>query len=181
MKKITLLIISLLFLTLAACSGQAETGTTTDTQAQVADGTPSPFGQSVEQQLMWGTFALEETENAVTAEQAAELLPLWKAVRSLSDSDTVAEEEISALFDQIQETMTTAQMDTITTLQLSGEDMTAIAEAQGFEMGGPAGGGFGNLTEDQRATMEAARASGDFPSGGGFTVDTVIIYSIFAV
>ncbi|HNB51020.1 MAG TPA: hypothetical protein PK530_03710, partial [Anaerolineales bacterium] len=133
MKKFSLLTLSLLlilFLALAACSGQADTTTTTDSQVPAANGTPAPFGQSVEQKLMWGTFALEDTENAVTADQAAELIPLWKAVRSLSDSDTAADEEVSALFDQIQETMSTAQMDAINNLQLTGEDMAAIAEAQ---------------------------------------------------
>ncbi|GAB4577621.1 MAG: hypothetical protein Fur0022_03520 [Anaerolineales bacterium] len=171
MKTLPLLTLSILiifFFTLAACAGQANTGTMPDSQALMANGTPFPFPQSEEQQLMWGTFALEGTENAITAEQAAQLLPLWKAVRSLSASDTVAEEEINALFEQIQETMTTEQMDAINALELTGEEMAAIAEAQGFEIGGP-GGGFSNLSETQRATLEAARASGegseDGPSG----------------
>jgi hypothetical protein len=44
-----------------------------------------------------GTLQLEGTEFAVTVQQSSELLILWKAYRSLIESDTAAQEELQAL------------------------------------------------------------------------------------
>jgi hypothetical protein len=44
-------------------------------------------------------------EDAVTAEQAQELLPLWETLKVLESSDTAATQEKDALIEQIQETM----------------------------------------------------------------------------
>jgi len=49
-------------------------------------------------QLALGTLSLEDTAQAVTAEQAAELLPLWKAVHSLNASDNVTTLEMNAVY-----------------------------------------------------------------------------------
>lgn len=122
-------------------------------------------------QLGFGTLLLEGTENAVDPAQAAELLPLWKATRSLSESETVAQEELEAVFNQIQDTMTPKQISMIAEMQLTGEEMAQLMEDLdlSFEFGGP---DFGNLTPEQQETAQAARESGErFPrgnfSGGG--------------
>ena len=47
---------------------------------------------SVPMQLVLGTLMLEDTELSVDSNQAAQLLPLWKAARSLGSSDTAARE-----------------------------------------------------------------------------------------
>ncbi|MBL8107970.1 MAG: hypothetical protein JNJ72_20545, partial [Anaerolineales bacterium] len=47
--------------------------------------------------LVIGTLNLKGTGNAVTPEQAKELLPLWQVYLSLLKSDTAAQEEIDAL------------------------------------------------------------------------------------
>jgi hypothetical protein len=119
----------------------------------------------VELQLAYGILSLDGTENEVDAQTAAQLLPLWKAVRSLSGSDTVAAEEIRALFKQIQETMTPVQIQAIAAMQLTREDMPQIAEKLGLQFG-PGGGRFENMSPEMQATMEAARESGQAPSGG---------------
>ena len=51
-------------------------------------------------------------------------------------------------------------------MQLTQEDMASVAETLGVEMGGIGPGGFGGeMTEEMRATMEAARESGEAPAG----------------
>jgi hypothetical protein len=151
----TLTLLAALSLLLTACS-----------QAQGQSGTAASGGGGVRQldqrmQLALGTLALEDTPNAVTAEQAQVLLPLWKAADSLTGADNVASEEMSGLFDQIEQSMTPEQVQAIQALDLSGQGMADLASKYGFQMGG--GAGPGDLGPEMQSTMEAARASGQMP------------------
>jgi len=130
--------------------------------------TPSPmqagdFSMPLAMQLVLGTFKLDETDYPVEGAQAEELLTLWKAARSLSESDTTAAEEIEALVNQIRDSLTAEQLQAIEDMNLSFEDMGAIAEQLGLEFGA---GRFGDITPEMQATMEARRESGEFPGGG---------------
>jgi hypothetical protein len=157
-KNATLFVVislSIIALTLAGCSPSAAASTAGAGQAGERQ-----LPQSM--QLALGTLALEDTDQAITAEQAAALLPLWKAANSLSGADNVAAEETTSLFNQIQETMTSEQVQAIQAMDLSGQNMADLASKYGFQMGG---GGRGELTEEMRATMEAARLSGQMPEG----------------
>ncbi len=122
-------------------------------------------------QLGFGILLLEDSEYAVDAEQAAQLLLLWKAARSLSESETAAQAELEAVFNQIEDTMTVEQIGVIADLQLTGEAMAQLMEDLGITFGF-GGGAFGNLTPEQLATAQAARESGEgfpgvgFPGGG---------------
>jgi len=123
--------------------------------------------QPLSMQLALGTLKLEGTDAAVTPEQAAELLPLWKAANKLTGADNVTPQELEGLFKQIQKAMTAEQMQAIQSMDLSGPNMAEVAKELGLEL--PAGGP-GNLTEEQQATMEASRQSGQMPPadfGGG--------------
>ena len=111
---------------------------------------------------------LEETELAVDPAQAAELLPLWKAARTLSESETVAEAELQAVFNQIEDTMTPEQITFIGEMRLDQEQMVRLAEDLDLPFGFGRGEGFANLTPEQQATTQAARESGQFGPGGGF-------------
>jgi hypothetical protein len=153
---------------LAACGGAAgevaatETETTADTFLFDEGGTGS---MPIQSQLMLGTLLLEETELAVDSEQASELLPLWKAVRSLGESDTAAAAEIEAVIKQIQETMTSEQLETITTMEISREDMTALMEELGVTRG--FGEGIGDGSDFQPPEGFAGRPpEGGIPGGG---------------
>lgn len=118
-------------------------------------------------QLGFGTLMLEDSEYAVDPAQAVQLLPLWKAARSLNESETVAEAELQAVFNQIQDTMTAEQISAITNMQLAGGEMAQLMEDLGLSFGlGRAG--FENLTPEQQATAQAARESGEGFPGGGF-------------
>lgn len=162
-KTIFSLILLVLIFMLAACNGS-----TAETPSESANGTVSAegdrqFNLPTEMKLMLGTVKLDETEYAVDAEQASQLLPLWKALRSLSESDTVAQVEMDALVTQLEETMTAEQSEAIEAMDLSMQDMNSVMEALGIESNF---GSFGEANEEMRATMEAARESGEFPAGG---------------
>ncbi|MFC2054663.1 hypothetical protein ACFLV7_10295 [Chloroflexota bacterium] len=118
----------------------------------------------VPMQLAVGTLMLEDTELTVDSVQAAQLLPLWKAARSLGSSDTAAAEEVGAVYNQIQETMTPEQIAALAAMQLRREDMFEVVQ----ELGVSFGGGGGDFTPEMQATAQAARASGQgFPGGFG--------------
>jgi hypothetical protein len=170
MKRFTILIGLILFtFVLGACSSSSG-----ETSAQAAQnnvqGTQIPDGSApLAMQLALGMFTLDETNLAITPEQASELLPLWKVALSLSQSDNVAAEELEAIFKQIQETLSEEQADAITAMELSFEDMASIAEQYDLELGQGGEFKFGDITPEMQATAQAARESGQFPGfRGGF-------------
>ena len=124
----------------------------------------------VSTQLAVGALALDGTEQALDADQAALLAPLWKAVRSLSDNETVAAAKMDALINQISGALSDEQLTAIAELQLTGESMRPLAAELGivFGPGGPAGEGFNpeDLSPEQQATLQAAREDGEAPPGG---------------
>ena len=168
MKKYIVLIVSLVLVWgLAACGTEPQSASTEQPAAQPeAQGTPQPGNfertMPLSMKLALGTFKLEDTDYPIDAEQAQELLPLWKAARSLNESDTTATEEIDAIINQIEEAMTPEQLEAIDAMNLTFQDMATIAEEQGIELGF----GGGNLTPEMQATREAMRASGQMPGGG---------------
>jgi hypothetical protein len=113
-------------------------------------------------QIAIGTIKLDGTENAVTTEQAKELLPLWETLQDLEGSDTAATEEKEALISQIQETMTTDQTQAITALKLSRQDMFSIMQSQVQNVGGTQNNG----TSQNGST--STNRGGAFSQGGGF-------------
>jgi hypothetical protein len=120
----------------------------------------------VQMQLILGTVKLDETEYAIDADQGAELLPLWKAARSLSQSETAAPQEIEAIFNQIADMMTNEQLGAIVAMQLSEEDFADFAESLGIEIGG-GGGKFGGMTLEEIEAARAARADEQAPPRDG--------------
>ncbi len=102
---------------------------------------------SVRTQLALGTLQLEETDQAVTVEQAEALLPLWQVLNTLETSGTAADAEVDAVVKQIQGTMTDQQIAAIVAMQLSDDSLDGLA-LPGLGQGqrgenGAAGGGFG--------------------------------------
>jgi len=150
---------------LAGCQGASEAAATGEAAgATTAAATAGRPGGDV-MALAVGTLALDGTENAITAPQAAELLPLWKAYRALLASDATAPQELAALVEQIRQSMTAEQQATLAA-GLSPEEQAALLARHGIEM--PAGGGMPaqleNMTEEERqaaiAERQAAAAAG---------------------
>jgi hypothetical protein len=166
-------ILSLLTLTLALMLAACGAGTAQTTSDQTDAATPGPAASAspltanyenalpIQTQLIVGTFKLEETDLALTSDEAAALLPLWQAVRALSASDTAASEELNAVVVQIQETMRPEQLNAIAGMQLTREDMSSLFQELGLapvRAGQPGASG----------TPAPGAAGGGFPPGGGF-------------
>ncbi|MFZ5818340.1 MAG: hypothetical protein ACOYYJ_00425 [Chloroflexota bacterium] len=160
-RKLTILLVILSALGMTACGGAS---TPTGTGSAPMDD-PSAMELPASMELVLGSFELEGTDQAITAEQAANLLPLWQVYQSLGESDSAAQAEIDALLEQIQETMTPEQMSAIQALQLTREDMRAIMEEQGMAMGGgPDAGNTGNT--DNRGGGGFGPPDGGMPPSG---------------
>jgi len=163
-KTIPFILCATLALALVACSAAATASSSTGaTGGQAAVGTPNAVGTPGPNnaplptltKLLIGIFKLEDTELAVTPEQAKSLLPLWQAVRSLSNSDTAASAEMAAVEQQIQDTLTPEQMDQINAMPLTRADLQTLAGELGISFGG------GN-----RANATGTPGAGGFPGGG---------------
>jgi hypothetical protein len=174
-KKIFWTISLLLPLTLTACASIAQTTGTAPSSSGNAGELPA------QTKLILGTISLEETDNAVTAEQAKELLPMFYVLQDLNESDTAAQEEIDGLVNQIQETLTADQTQAIDDMSLSMRDVFALTNgnsgsknssdasstsgANGGEMGGPPdmggmpGGGPGGMPGGMTSTGTTSSSS----------------------
>jgi hypothetical protein len=163
MKKATYALILLLAMVATAC-GSASNGTNPASRSQ--DGSSPAAGElPATTQLILGTIKLEGTAQAVTAKQAADLLPLWQTMKVLSTSDTAAQQEKDALIAQIQETMTTEQMQAIKDMNLSRADMASLMQEQGMAAGNGPAGGQNNNSQNRDSSNNGRRSSG---GGGGF-------------
>jgi hypothetical protein len=166
MKKLTILFLSAVMIFLmAACGGDIEEIPTevTDPEIQLRE----QFGENampVKMQLMIGTFMLEDTDLEVTAEQAPELITLWKAFQALSTSDTAAEEEIDAVIGQIQDTMTPEQLNAIQEMELTSASMATLMEELDLQSGESFPGSDGEGFQGQEPPE--GFPSGGFPGGG---------------
>ena len=119
-KKLGSALVGMLVLTLAACSsGSAAADAPTAAASSSVSAASAQWGMlntsysdalAVPVQLAVGTMQLDGTENAVTAEQAGELLTLWQGYSSLLSGEYAAQEEYDGLQHQIEETMSAAQL-----------------------------------------------------------------------
>jgi hypothetical protein len=157
-KHILLLgLITSLSLIMAACSGSSNQAASTPSSSS-STSSQGNSGLSQANMLLVGTLKLDGTDQAISAEEAVKLLPLWQAYRSLSSSQTTAEAEVGALINQIQTIMTTEQVQKIKDLNLNDTDMMDLMQSIGGGMG-PQG------TPNPKSTPGVHFPSGGFPSG----------------
>ena len=105
--------------------------------------------------LAIGTLKLKETDQAVTSDQAGELLPLWQIYRELSDSDTAAQAEFEAVIAKVRETMTTNQMQAIIDMKLTQQDVSEVVQAQAI-----------TSSSSNSSNVNSAPSNGGMPAGG---------------
>lgn len=165
MKKL-LFILLFLTLTLTACGSQTNPA---DNQSNTVQVDPNTRELPLSTKLAIGTLKLEGTDLAVASDQAADLLPLWQVFSSLSSSDTAAPEEVTAITEQIQESMTSEQLSAIDDMNLSGQDIFSSMQELGLvnapqvnASGTPQAGR--NFDGGQRP--EGGFPPGSFPGGG---------------
>ncbi len=163
MKKATLTVITILILTLTACSGASNSSQTFSGQQNNA----SASGLPTASKLLVGSFKLEKTGLAITQKQAVDLLPLWQVYKDLSSSDTAAQEEIDALTEQIQETMTPEQMNAINGMNLTQRDIFTLMQEQGIQFAGSAQQGNQSNNSQNNSNQNNRRSGGGNFQGGG--------------
>jgi len=104
-------------------------------QAPTADEAQVESSSTLGAQLAFATLELDQTEYPIDTEQASQLLPLWKGLRSLSESNSASTIEIEALVNQIQGRMSSDQMAAIAAMDLTLQDRTTLTALTGIEAG----------------------------------------------
>jgi hypothetical protein len=124
-KKILFLLSALILIfSLTACSAiQLPWASSTQTVSLT-----NFASQPVKNKLAVGMLQLEGSDLAITSAQAKELLPLWKAVKSLSKDSNTTSDEMTALYVQIEGVLTANQVQAIEKLDLSTADLTALVQ-----------------------------------------------------
>jgi hypothetical protein len=158
---------------MAACACSETTQTVVeetggDTYTSEILGTSYEGALSASSQLMLGTLLLEETQRAVTPEQAKTLLPLWQALQG----GVTAQAEVNAVLKQIEGTMTQEQLQAIAAMQLTQEDLQTWMEENNIRPGGVFTGTmqWQGGTPGPRGTPPAGfggESPGGGPPGGG--------------
>lgn len=159
-KGISTLTVSILLLALVACGGISSSGSTTsDSTGETGSTADNSTALSEEMELLIGTFKLEETDLAVSSDQASQLLPLWQVLQSLATSDTAASEEIAAVVNQIKDTMTSQQIDAITAMNLTQQDVMSVMDKAGLS--------FSASGASSTSNASSGSSQSGFPAGGG--------------
>ncbi len=201
MKKIiTITTLSILALALTACgafagssqsnsssvSSAANPGSSGSSNPAPVNGTPATGPSAL--QLAAGIIKLDGTSNAVTAQQAAQLLPLWQSLQQMESSatpqgtpqstpgarpNTAMMQQVQAQFVLIRNAMTPSQIQAITAMNLSRQDIFTTFQQAGITMMGPGqgGGGFGpnvGTFPPPQGTPPAAGTPGAFQGNGGY-------------
>ncbi len=114
--------------------------------------------------LAYGTLNLEGTDQAVDSVAAAQLLPLWQLLDELNSSGSAAPEEITAVVEEIQLTMSPAQIKAINTMSISQSDLASASQS-----GAPSS--TTNATTANSGAQVASAGTdptmgGDMPAGG---------------
>jgi TolA-binding protein len=136
MKKILFgILIVIPLLSLAGCGSKntADAGPQTGMNGQGGQEfmNADPSSIPLQKKLGIGTLKLEGTDLAVTSEQAKTLLPLWKALKSLSSDTNTTAEEINALNRQIEESMTADQIQEIKNMTWTSDEMRRLIQKFG--------------------------------------------------
>jgi len=93
----------------------------------------------------------------VTGSQASTLLPLWKAVYKMGNDKSASSAEVSALYEQIQGTLTADQISSIEKLTWTQQEISALTQKYGSAPSG----------QSASASTSASTSSSSQQSGGG--------------
>jgi len=165
MKRFTFLplLFVLSLVLLSACSGSNATAAAevTDTNSTSTTQTTDQRGTNEVSELIFGTMLLDDTEDAITPEQAKTMLALWQLYQTMASEDTTASEELDAIINQIKGIFTETQMNEMATFEY-GNAMEMMTQL-GFEPG--------TTTEDgtEITVPQGGFNRGDMPQGGDFT------------
>jgi len=174
-KPIYYLAAAVMVIALAACS--SPTATTAAPASSNTGGAIDPTAAAaatLENRLAPGILALEGTAQAITADQAKQLLPLWQQVQTLDNTGTAATSDYQTVYQQIEGILTSDQTSAIIAMSMNQTDLQTLMTTYGISVtpgaGGIGGGGFGGatLSADQQATRTAERTLTAGTPGRGF-------------
>ncbi len=170
----TLLITSLMY----ACAPTVEATPTSLASAYLSS--EYTDAANVRSQLAYGTIKLEDTSNAITAEQAKAMIPLWQAIISLSGDTTTASEELTAVQDQLTAILNETQLQSIAEMQITNADLNEFYAQYGVSLPTPVpgvtkvpGSGSGKTDEEKAAAQATAAALGQ-TTGTGQSAKTLL-------
>jgi hypothetical protein len=123
-KKTAIISIFLALVVVLSACGSSTAATSTTSQSQQI----TPSSLTLQNKLGLGILKLEGTSLAVTADQANTLLPLWKAVKSLSSSNLTSAAEMTALYQQIEDSLTSDQVQSIKKLSLTQSELNNLIQ-----------------------------------------------------
>ena len=181
-RFLTVLLVASFLLIACASSTPEETTTSPTSIAGEYLNTEFVDAASLRNQLAYGIMQLDGTDNVVTAEQASAMVPLWQAIIALSGDTTTADEELTAVQDQIVATLNENQLQAIASMQITNTDLNAFYAEYGIVMPTPVpdvtkvpGSGSGKTEEEKAATAAAAEAAGQTTgSGAGQAAKTLL-------
>ncbi len=198
MKKLYLVTILLILgLALAACGAtassspagssngsSANTGASASSNTLPVSGTPAAGPSAL--QLAAGMLKLDGTSNAVTAQEATRLLPLWQSLQTIENNNlpqggtqaapgtrpnAAMMQQIASQIQTIESAMPPAQIQAITSMNLSRQDIFAVFQQDGITTGGfGQGGGFrqnGGTSTPPQGNPPVVRTPGAFGGNGG--------------
>jgi hypothetical protein len=177
--SLTILVVSAALL--VACVPAAETASATPTSI-VGEYLTTEYSDAanLRNQLAFGIMKLEDTPDAVTADQAQTLIPFWQAIIALSGDTTSATEELAAVQDQIVATLTSEQLKSIAAVQITNADLTVFYAEYGVVLPTPVpgvtkvpGSGSGKTEEEKAAAQATAVALGQ-TTGTGQSAKTLL-------
>jgi hypothetical protein len=115
----------IIMINLSACTGM---------QLSLAAVNPlqNPSGLQVKDKLAVGILKLEDSTLAVTAAQARDLLFMWKGIKSLNTNNNTSPLEIAAIYDQMQETLTPQQVQSIRDMNITDGDIGMLMQKYGI-------------------------------------------------
>jgi hypothetical protein len=160
--------LGLAMMVLAGCTpqnGQAPDSTSTEVPAAPATEAAAPASSSGEQtsadgnaamQVLLGLFKLDDTDLAIRADQADQMLPLLTAWKNSMTNGNALPESFEDLATQVKVILTDDQLAAIDDMECSPDEMQAMLESIGVSIGGP-GMGNGN----------GQGGNGQPPSGSG--------------
>jgi len=163
MKKVSLFATLItLAIVLTACGS----GSTSTNSFRSSNNSGSPRTLNPVSKLALGTLKLEGTKLAVDPKMAGNLVPLWQLMIQLNSSSSTAPQEVTAVMDQIQSTMSPDQINTINQMQISQADIFTV-----FQQQSQAGGSGGTNNRPTGSTGGGRRNGGGqtfvFIGGGG--------------
>jgi len=134
---------------------------------------------SVRNQLALGALELEKTPDAISSEQAVNLVLLWQTIKALGEASTSAPEEMEAVQDLIVAGLEPAQIASIAALKLTNADLQAyyveigVSEVKTPEPDAtPQSGSLRELPQEEREAARATAQAMGTPVGGGSGGDT---------